>query len=294
MSDEDRLAARGNPAPVVEPMSDVSQGSPGLAALVRMLSGDLRLLDRGLPKWPQMLVTGAPLEQEVAMEVIRRTDTFLADGHGGNDREWAARTARALRLPRIEDLGPTTGVGRDGEHVDRLRTVWERQEAWQEAWGLVRTEYVHNSWMACSFIGGPHGWCHPDGRVGYVDNVGKHPAVAEMARDWVVLAQAFPWLDVGITLMSGEGCEAHAEPVVSFRVRGRDVRLVEPSQEDVHAQHPEAIRRTGSRPGATDEFLAAMAIHRSIGGSREHGIPPSWIERWAAHAKTLALPEWRS
>lgn len=36
------------------------------------------LLDRGLPKWPQMLVTGASVTKEQALEIIRRTDSFFS------------------------------------------------------------------------------------------------------------------------------------------------------------------------------------------------------------------------
>ncbi len=35
------------------------------------------LLNRNLPKWPQMLVTGDSLTIEQAKEIIRRTDRFF-------------------------------------------------------------------------------------------------------------------------------------------------------------------------------------------------------------------------
>jgi hypothetical protein len=38
---------------------------------------DVTLLDRGLPKWPQMRVEGVPVTLEQAKEIIRRTDTFF-------------------------------------------------------------------------------------------------------------------------------------------------------------------------------------------------------------------------
>jgi len=35
------------------------------------------LFERSLPKWPQMLVTGSPVSEEQALEIIRRTDNFF-------------------------------------------------------------------------------------------------------------------------------------------------------------------------------------------------------------------------
>lgn len=35
------------------------------------------LMERSLPKWPQMIVTGTPVSEMQALEIIRRTDVFF-------------------------------------------------------------------------------------------------------------------------------------------------------------------------------------------------------------------------
>ena len=46
------------------------------------------LLSRELPKWPQCIITGERVTLEQADEIIRRTDTFLTFGFGGNDNRF--------------------------------------------------------------------------------------------------------------------------------------------------------------------------------------------------------------
>jgi hypothetical protein len=81
-----------------------------------------------------------------------------------------------------------------------------------------------------------------------------------------VLLAAFPYLEVGVTLLDGESCEQEAKPVVSFLVGGGKVRVVDPAVEDVHAGFVKPV------PSGIDNFLA----HRG-NPSREQGIPDQWI-----------------
>ena len=111
----------------------------------------------GLPKWPQMYTTGKPVTIEQAKEIIRRTDTFIA-GWGGNDHDFDERTSAALRILRYSDVDCSY------DQFDAYRNEWQRQ------WGYLQTEYVSNSWISACFIGGPHGWMHPDGQIGFLDN----------------------------------------------------------------------------------------------------------------------------
>ena len=57
------------------------------------------LLDRGLPKWPQMLVTGASVTKEQALEIIRRTDSFFSYPHG-NDHAFVEEAVRLVGFPK--------------------------------------------------------------------------------------------------------------------------------------------------------------------------------------------------
>jgi len=187
---------------------------------------DEDLLNRGLPKWPQMIVTGPRLREDLALEVVRRTDSWFVSGHGCNDRDGDRRLAQRFRMPHFRDYSVREPEGFD------WRAHWDRGERWKKAWGVVETQYVHNTWVGSSFIFGPYGWCRPDGQIYYSDNVGKYPSVQEIRADWQTLATAFPFLVLTVTLMSGEGCDDDTHPVVAMEVADGQVKLKEPNVGD--------------------------------------------------------------
>jgi hypothetical protein len=139
---------------------------------------DEDLLNRALPKWPQMIVTGSRLREDLALEVIRRTDSWFVSGSGCNDHDGDRRLARRFRMPHYHDRSWRAPDGYD------WRAHYDREQRWKEAWGAVETQYVHNHWIGSSFIHGPHGWCHPDGQIYYIDNVGKWPSIEDILADW--------------------------------------------------------------------------------------------------------------
>jgi len=170
------------------------------------------LHNRALPKWPQMIVTGHRIPEDLALEVIRRTDSWFVQGHGCNDRAGDRSLARRFRMPHFIDY--STPLPYDAGD-------WNREVRWKEAWGAIETSYVKNYWIGSAFIYGPHGWCHPDGQIAYIDNVGKWPTVEEIQADWQLLATAFPFLDLTATLMSGEDCVDNTRPVVAMHVKAK-------------------------------------------------------------------------
>lgn len=194
------------------------------------------LLDRGLPKWPQMLVTGPPIAQTQALEIIRRTDSFFSFPHG-NDHAFVEEAIRLIGFPKepVDPRRKGSDPKIEEEFFDAFHKFWENQAQWKEDWGHLGTQYVRNDWVSSCFISGPHGWCHPDGTISFADNVGKWPSLKEIKNDWEVLAKAFPFLQVEITLMDKESCEEDSQPVVSMVVRNEEVTLVDPAERDVHA-----------------------------------------------------------
>lgn len=230
------------------------------------------LLNRGLPKWPQMYTTGVPVPQDRAKEIIRRTDTFFTNGFDGNDRSWSRWVRETLKMPEEKW----------GLSADELRDMFLRLERWREHFGVIGTSYVHNSWIACAFIGGPHGWCHPEGDIGFVDNVGKWPCVDDVFEDWKILAEAFPFMDVGVTLMDAEECD-EGHPVVSMRILRGEVQLVDPAKEDVHKDHPRPTRSKGNTGQDLDSDMLSTVFMPAR--YRETGVPESWIAEWADHVK---------
>jgi hypothetical protein len=245
------------------------------------------LLNVGLPKWPQMYVNGTPVSVEQAKDIIRRTDTFFTDGYGGNNREydrWVRQTVGMApsysdrpfeKYP--DDSAPQAEkdafFAKRKAEADADRVIYE---AFQRRWRPLRTSYVHNSWVSCSFIGGPHGWCHPDGEIGFVDNIGKWPSVSEVLKDWQVLAEAFPFLSIGVTLYDGESSEDGTRPLVSLKVLEGKATLVDPAAENVHTPYKRGSRRQGSVGSSVAEFMTSFRDVR-----REQGLDDSWILEWA-------------
>lgn len=228
-----------------------------------------------LPKWPQMIVTGKRVTADQAKEIIFRTDCFLSDASdysGGNARSFNRnyRTKAGLDLLRVEREYPE---GHTYWEVD-----WEKQDALREALKFIHTEYVTNNWGSCAFIFGPHGWCHPDGTILYNDNIGKWPEFESVYEDWVKIAEAFPFLDLNVTLMNKESCEDDSIPVINFRVANGKV-TVEPPDLSVHCDPP--LREF-------EEDFAGLSLPPE---HRELGLPLAWYddfsERVAAEVKKL-------
>lgn len=235
------------------------------------------LLNRGLPKWPQMYTTGKRITEEQSKEIIRRTDSFFVNGAGGNDHKFDSKWAKAFGMRHFYDYSVP---------YDERKTVdWKLnhniREVWNAKWGTLGLNYCENHWISSSYIYGPYGWCHPwDGIINYVDNVGKWPSVEDIYNEWVTIAKAFPFLDIGVTLMNDEHCIDGTAPVVSLKVSSGEVTLVDPHEHDVHKDH-EVIKRSRK----ADQMTIGMRSE-----DREHGIRMDWMSEWAEFAKKEVIP----
>lgn len=224
--------------------------------------------DVGLPKWPQMLVTGEPVTADQAFDIITATDSFFS-WPGGNNKGHVDRVVKMIGRP--SETRPD----------EPWRDYFERVDAWEAAWGVLETEYVHNSWVSCSYIFGPHGWCQPDGRICYNDNIGKWPSVEAVEADWKKIAERFPFVRAGVTLMTRERDQPGAEPAVCMRVADGKVETMMPGAVDVHAGHAAAD---------IDRSDAAMIRRVSnLSTMREFGLDETWLRRWAERARALGL-----
>ena len=227
------------------------------------------LTQGNLGKWPQMLVTGVPVTSEQAQEIIFLTDHFLTDASeysGGNCHEFNRyyREISGLDQLRVERQHP------DGHFVD---TDWDRMYQLRNSLGVVHTQYVHNDWASCSFVGGPHGWCHPDGTISYSDNVGKWPSIDEVLDDWIGIAHAFPYLDLHVTLMSSDDdADVPVVPVINIRVVNG---TASPETPDI------SVHAGLSAPSTQSQVEAFIARMKSGSTTDELGLPDSWYEIFA-------------
>lgn len=236
-----------------------------------------QLLELGLPKWPQMLVTGRSVTVEQAKEIIFATDRFLTDPYpysGGNAHDVTKWYRKTAGLDRFDDDNSPDFHTPEGE------IWWQRRMRWinlvDERLDHLPTEYVRNRWASCAFIWGPHGWCSPKGEIKYLDNVGKWPDICTVLEDWQRIAERFPYLDLTATLMSGEDGDEDAEPVVNIRVERGLAELQEP---DI-TPHLE----NGVRPRRNWDSMGSLTL---LNSGRELGLPENWYREFAARVREV-------
>lgn len=172
------------------------------------------VLRYGLPKWPGMVVTGDRVTPDRAMEIIVRTDSL---NFCLNDHAFERHLNEAL------------GVGKHSRHSDTWD--WDKLEEVRASLGcLDGLEYLRNSRIGSSWIGGPHGWCDWDGTIGCNNyNIGKWPTCEDVFGEWEAIARAFPFLCLRCQLFDGETCEEGIRPVVEYSVGGGTVDAIEPT-----------------------------------------------------------------
>jgi hypothetical protein len=221
-----------------------------------------------LPKWPQMVVWGTPVSPDQALEVIRRTDSFFHNySSGGNDEMWNRRAKEIVGYPE-------TDYSLKGR---ALMASFDAQREWGKRWGVIETEYVRNSWLSSAYIGGPHGWCHPDGKIHNTTNVGKWPDASDVFKDWIRLARAFPFLDLCAVLMSGENCEEDTTQALVIDVSNGVVSARTPNGSNPFERFGmdfEVARRSRK----IEDMVGMLALSPRF---REHRFGLDQIRRWA-------------
>ena len=179
------------------------------------------LLSRALPKWPGLLVVGKSVSLEQAEEILIRTASFH---FSSNDRAFQRDLYKALGVPLTED-------------ISYPYPEWEILQEVEKKYGNLPLEYLHNSQIVSSYVGGPHGWCDWEGNIGCNSyNIGKWPSVEEVYREWKLIAAAFPFLILKSQLFNGETCESderELRPIVQFNIADGVVWLREPEAEPI-------------------------------------------------------------
>lgn len=172
--------------------------------------------NKSLPKWPGLLVIGKPVTKEQAMEIVLRTDRL---DFSCNDREWSKQ------LNKIVYNVESTGRSINDAIKEQLGiTDWNEQFEYQvkqkNLLNPLELDYLQNSQIASSWIGGAHGWCSWGGNIGEVFN------------EWTIIAEAFPFLDIRSQLLNCEVSGVDVEPmaVVEFVIKAGKVTMVEPQE----------------------------------------------------------------
>jgi hypothetical protein len=156
-------------------------------------------------KWPRLIVVGQPVSEAQADEILIRTNGWWY--LFSNDKQWERQVYAVA-----EEFGYPRDVA--GDDLRGPRAVQE----WMDRLGMLSLNYLTNSRIVSSYIGGPHGWCDWDGQVGSVGyNIGKWPSDEEVTEDWEAIAAAFPFLDLTAQCIEDEG---EGAPAAQWRMSG--------------------------------------------------------------------------
>lgn len=200
-----------------------------------------------LPKWPTCYINGKRINPAQADMVIRRIDAFFQSRgmYEGNLKEWNARVREICRIPKEADF-------QDEQGANGFSAWWNACNVWAEKWGVLQLSddnYLSTRRISTSYVGGAHGWLDYDGEIYWCQTIGKYPSAKEIYEELTVLAGAFQFLDLGVTLYSEEsGNPSPHDAVISYQVREGEVTVVDPKTRNVHEQygfaHPVKVRES--------------------------------------------------
>jgi hypothetical protein len=237
-------------------------------------------------------VTGKSVTPEQAKDILFRTDSnfHMPSPYGfGNNHRFKEYCFKIFGWQKLFDEQDSWYRLTDGQRQEKLAAgksvsdTYGVLEDWCKEMGIVKTQYVNNSWLSSAYIGGPHGWCSPEGDI-FSDghNYGKWPSVEEIENDWIELAKAFPYIDLACTMFSGEQCEENIVPVVTMLVKNGTVAVYEA---DLSVHH--------KQPTFGGEDRIETMLQRLLSGSTsEQGWPMPWVlefgEKSTAAMKKIA------
>lgn len=163
-------------------------------------------------KWPGLLVKGDPISPDLALEINLRTF-----GWGSNE------------LPYLNAIAAYI-LGEDPPSSKWDLATYSFHECARGALGALDLEYLRNDWILSDWVGGPKGWCRPDGRIWTNNyNIGKWPEDEDVKRDLKAIAAAWPTLSMTVQCLDTEIGEDSDPMVVSeWRVKSGKVRARAP------------------------------------------------------------------
>lgn len=193
-----------------------------------------------LPKWPGVLVVGKPVTEEQAAEILIRTDDFSFcsnDKSFEEDLHFELFGVKSSWSMLSESINIMLKELPDEPESYQAPIYWEKVNTYKseklEPLRLLDLNYMQNSRIISSWVGGPHGWCNWDGAIGCRNyNIGKYPSVEDILEDWKLIAKEFPFLDLKCQILSHEiGCEeGQQDPLIEFVVKKGKVNVKIPTK----------------------------------------------------------------
>lgn len=226
-------------------------------------------------KWPQMLVTGQTVtDRDTIIEILLLTDSFLTDTSqysGGNNHAFNLMYRTKAGLEYVGKFERYIKENNITLNDDFKYFSYEFEKLLKAELGVIDTEYVSNRWASSCFIYGAYGWCSPEGKILYTDNVGKWPSTEEIVEEWEFIAKKWSFLNINVTLFDGESCEDNKNALFNLVIKDGTVEIKDPDT-SVHCH-------------LTDMDSNFNQINRSYSERNEQGVPDDMIDEIASIVK---------
>ena len=159
-------------------------------------------------KWPQLLITGEQVTDEgIINEILISTDRFFTDTSiyaGGNCdlfRNIYQGESGALYIQKFEKYLNDNNIKFDNYYGSL--SYYINNEIHKRV-NFIDTSYIHNTQASSCFVHGPYGWMDVNGKIQYVDAVGKWPDVDSVYEDFVMIAERWPFIKLNATCIEIE------------------------------------------------------------------------------------------
>ena len=257
-----------------------------------------------MDKTVDLVIVGAPLPRDLAIEIIRRTDSIFFM----SERFVSAYGRNVRRMLGYPQVGARARGTPQASHGDWNHADWEQDEAakrFRARWGFIE---LH--WLANAQVLRADGWCHPDGAIYLAERSGRFPLASDYYDDCLALARAFPALDMDVAVWGGwnmlPGTEVHRAPPSPWSIEVRDriqwpsfgvlvrsgeVRVVDGRDSALFADRGMDFRCAAEV--ALDQWRRRKAGGRAetAFGDREHhrGIDDDVVRSWIDTSRALGI-----
>ena len=245
------------------------------------------LFNQNLPKWPHTIIRGKKVTKEQAKDIIFKTDSYFHDSSAPHSNWNKARVERYRKksglylLDEYSELITEAIKTRNEDDAEyslsddiNYPKYFDYHDKLLRELGIEKLEhnidYIRNDLADSSYIGGANGFIDCEGNINYDRNIGKWPSVEEVYDDLVTLAEAFPYLEMYVSIYDIEKCQRDEMParlVVSFIVKDKKVII---SDMDF---------------GLDDETTSELDIDdikdNLLNGGGSCGIPTEWFDEFA-------------
>lgn len=177
------------------------------------------------PKWPAMVVVGKPVTKEQAMEIIIRTTDFY---FSTNDKTFEEELNEVLFGKKFRCI--------DQEYFQYNNML---KDLYSELSAVPDLYYLKNDRIVSCWIGGTKGWCNWNGNIFSNNyNIGKWPEADKVFKEWIKIAEAFPFLDLTCQIFAGETSEDEGRnALVEYVVKdGKCEMIYPPTKTTVYPQ----------------------------------------------------------